>query len=387
MTEKVKSLIFCSIMFLFLLFLLAGCNRTNPTGGPFDAVATQGVQLRAEIYLYDTQPDGTTKTAANVTIQLVSPQSVTETGTTDANGYVRLVLFGYGNHRIIIPKDTAHGYTTPLEYSLDAESDDTVKTIIRSAQVISMSLDPLYVNAFGSASTIIKYDVSYKADISKMYTLSVNGLPNGATWQFTPPYVQNNGDTSVLTITTPKYLRIGKYYTYMTFTAAGDDGDGTGATYPVGDTVNGYALYQNWAFDLAGVSVTNTATVTFASNQLGRAFQLVNLTNFPTQYPLQVNVIDLNVQMMKNGIVSYFPAACSSGSVSFNVASNPAVSVAYPPASPVVIPNIYNNMSVNSTKIYIQMPCSITGYTWIHMPLEFTNSDGFDYIVNCGTNY
>jgi hypothetical protein len=378
-----------------MIFISVGCNRQSPAGAPFDAVATLGPQLKAEIYLYDTQPDNTTKTAANVQIQLVSPGNVTETGMTDANGYVRLVIYGYGNHRLIIPNDTAHGYTTPLEYSLNAVSDDTVKTIVRSTQLISMSLDPIYVNAFGSVSTSIKYDVSYKADVSKMYTLSVKGLPTGATWQFIPPYVQNNGDTSVLTITTPKYLRIGTMGTSITFTAGGDDGDGMGASFPVGDTVSGYALYQNWAFDIANVSVNNTLRVVYTTNtsasaSLGGSFQLTNLTNFPSQYPLSVNIVQGSPTYMSGGVVYDLINYCSNKAVNIYVSDAGNNATTY--LTKISLYNIYNDFVTNNGKLYIDLMtsgCNLTSnsWTWVHMQVEFTNIDGFDYVLNCGTDY
>jgi hypothetical protein len=221
-------------------------------------------------------------------------------------------------------------------------------------------------------------------------------------WQFIPPYVQNDGDTSTLTITTPKYLRIGTTGTSITFTAGGDDGDGTGASFPVGDTVNGYALYQNWAFDIAGVSVSNTVNVTYYSGYGQHCInygilRFTNLTNFSLQYPLSVNIVQGSPTYMSGGVVYDLVNYCSTKTANIYFAYSSMLGVYndtfYPLTTTyltkVALPNVYKDFIINNGWINLQLitPCGITNYTWVHMQLEFSNTDGFDYILNCGTDY
>lgn len=376
MIDKLKSLTIV-IVILFIIFLV-GCNRNNPTGVPFDATPTPYPELRAEITLLDHAVPAT-----GVLINIISPGSVTTTGTTDANGYSKITIYGYGNHRIIIPNDTAHGFTAPLEYSLNATTNNTVKLIDRGTQTISMSLNPLYANAFGVGSTIIKYTVSYNTEVTKKYTLTTHGLPAAADWEFDPPFVENDGDTSTLTITTPKYLKIGKFNTSITFTATADDG--SISNFPVGDTTNGYALYQNWGFDFVGVSITDKINFAYGSNELQRTLQLSNLTNFPLNYPLKVNVVPGSAKFLKTGTEFDLILGCAAHTGNTYIGSSP--SAVGPHTTPLIIPNVYNNLVLNGSKFALQLPCPVASPTWVHMQLQFTNDDGFNYILDCGTNY
>jgi hypothetical protein len=83
-----------ALMMIVLLTALSCGNKSIPSG-PYDATPTPEPQLRAEIYLYDTMPDNTTNTAANVLIQIVSPNNVITSETTDASGYARITFYGY----------------------------------------------------------------------------------------------------------------------------------------------------------------------------------------------------------------------------------------------------------------------------------------------------
>jgi hypothetical protein len=388
MFKKLKTL---SIIITVLIFVvLAGCNKTNPAGAPYDATPTPLPELSAEITLTDNSIP-----ASGVLIQLLSNNNITTSGTTNANGYVGLALYGYGNHRIVIPNDVAHGFTTPLDYSLDATTDQTIKTIDRGTQLISVALDPLNIDAFGAGVNNIKYDIFYKTDTQKKYTLSVKGLPATVTWQFVPPYVLNDGDTSMLTITTPKYWRLGKFYSYLTFTAFGDDGDGLGATFPAGDTISGYALYQNWAFDLSGVSVTDTVRITNIIDQasaytsysyFGKQFQGQNLSNFPTQYPLQISIVP--------GSLTYYYLGITYTTANSYIQTNPQFisNILTYTSITTTVQNL--NATINFTNIYgglIQGFLGIGIYgvsaNTMQYQLNFSNSDGFNYILNCGTNY
>ncbi len=387
MIKIIKSL--KTVAVILCVLVAVGCNKLNPAGAPYDVPPTPGTELRAEITLTDNGIP-----AQGVLIQVISSGNVTTSGTTDTLGLAKITIYGYGNHRIIIPNDTTHGFTTPIEYSLNATANISQKTIDRGTQTISMSLDPLYTNSFGSGSTNIIYNVSYKTDTPKKYTLLVNGLPTGTSWQFVPPYVQNTGDTSILTITTPKYLKIGKYYNYLTFTASGDDG--TGIPFPAGDTIAGYALYQNWGFDFIGVSVTDTANITqvftAAGVEIGRIFQFSNLQNFPTNLPLKVSVSNTETVGYVPVWNAFIPFELFSPSAkTFAVGSNFMTYPIYPPAPVMIITDIYNTFFYNSAKICVKgaypLASPYPAWVWIHMPVTFSNDDGFSYTVNCGTDY
>ena len=387
MIIKIKSLKTVAVI-LCILFAVAGCNKSNPAGAPYDIPPTPGTELRAEITLTDNHIP-----AQGVLIQVISSGNVTTSGTTDVSGLAKITIYGYGNHRIIIPNDTAHGFTTPIEYSLNATANVTQKIIDRGTQTIAMSLDPLYTNSFGSGATNIIYNVSYKTDTPKKYTLLVNGLPTGTSWQFVPPFVQNAGDTSILTITTPKYLKIGKYYNYLTFTASGDDG--TGTPFPAGDTIAGYALYQNWGFDFIGVSVSDTANITQVINgagvEIGRTFQFSNLQNFPTNIPLKVSVSNTEFQAWVPAWDATVPfdIFCRS-TMTFNVGSN-IMTYAINWPSVMIINDTYNTFFYSSAKICVKgaypLASPYPAWVWMHVPVRFSNDDGFSYTVYCGTDY
>jgi hypothetical protein len=232
-----KTYLSIALMIIVLLTVLSCGNKSIP-GGPYDATPTPAQPLHVEISLSDSGV-----AAVGVTITADSSSC-----TTNSQGYLVLMVQGFGIHKLIISPDLAHGFTNAVTYTVNVTRDWTQTIIDRGAFSTSMTLDPKSANIFTCINNTVIYHLTYNTSIQRQLNLSISGLPNSFMWQFNPPYVQNNGDTSTLTITTPKYYQQGYYYAPLTFTAWGTAGGYI--KYPVGDTGIIFQFCQQTAKEL-----------------------------------------------------------------------------------------------------------------------------------------
>jgi hypothetical protein len=353
--------------------------------------------------------------AANVymTIDAVS-------GTTNATGYLLVTLNGYGNHQLIIPNDIDHGFTNPLTYNINVTKDWAAIAIDRGKPTISMTMDPKSANIFTCIKHTIIYHLKYSTPQKKKLDLEVDGLPGAFQWQFVPPFVENDGDTSTLTITTPKYYLVGYYFAPLTFTAWGQIG--VAEKYPAGDTVNGYTLYQGWNFRLKDQNANNeipiryfvmtdipigsppfagyvNLTVSVNTNNTNVSDgAIVDHTNFPTTFPIKARIVPISnpapssvqIYMSLYGNTNnwyYLDSyAFNSSWLFINGTALGPVTTPYVPAEPT---DIYNGSIYT---IYAHMYetdrySSLTTISKVKFQMEFYNDDGFSMTVTARTDF
>jgi len=361
-----------------IILSVSSCYKRSMPSGPYDATPTPAQPLHVEISLSDSGV-----AAVGVTITADS-----SSGTTNSQGYLVLMVQGFGVHHLIISPDISHGFTNAVTFTVDVTKDWTQAIIDRGALSLGMTLDPKSANIFTCINNTIVYHLTYNTSIQRQLNLSVLGLPNSFIWQFDPPYVLNNGDTSTLTITTPKYYQQGYYYAPLTFTAWGMVGT---TKYPVGDTVNGYVLYQGWNFKLknqnsqnqmpikylnvglqslpGGTQYISTLNVSLNSNGTNNSDTIVvDHTNFPTCFPVGVSVLADTIQVYDGAWKSFYSYATHIPNANYG--------------SPMDI--------VNGTNIGFldrELDINLAPITGSQFQILFYNSDGFSMTVTATTNF
>ncbi len=399
------------ILITIVLLALSACGKRSVPFAPYDATPTPAPPLRVEITLSDSGIP-----AANVymTIDAVS-------GTTNATGYLLVTLNGYGNHQLIIPNDIDHGFTNPLTYSINVTKDWASIVIDRGKPTISMVMDPKSANIFTCIKHTIIYHLKYSTPQKKKLDLEVDGLPGAFQWQFVPPFVENDGDTSTLTITTPKYYLVGYYFAPLTFTAWGQIG--VAEKYPAGDTVNGYTLYQGWNFRLKDQNINNEIPIRYfvmtdfpmgslpyngsnigyfdltisvnTNNTNISDGAIVDHTNFPTTFPIKARILPASVPGLPLSSVQIYTSLYGNTNnwsylncfAYINGTALGTVTTPYVPAEPT---DIYNGAIYT---IYQRFYSSIWNYldsthiTKVKFQMQFYNDDGFSMTVTARTDF
>jgi hypothetical protein len=318
------------ILLTIIIISTNACVRKGLPGGPCDATPTPAPAVHVGITLLNC---GTpVATPVYMTIDAAG-------GTTNSNGYLMLMVNGFGIHHLIMPDDIANGFTSPLTYNINITKDWMPVVIDRGVFSLDMTLDPKSVNVFTCIPNTVTYHVKYITTTQRPLSLEVDGLPPSFNWKFTPSCVTNNGDTSTLTIQTPKYYQQGYYYAPLTFTAWGIT---LGYKYPVGDTINGYALYQGWNFRLKYQNFRNEIPIRYSydlsynnyfhfilclnatggvgtGGNIGTDTQIIDHTNFPDSIPVKIQIVD--VQYYQNNAWTSLTSSVTSGAINFGAAT------------------------------------------------------------------
>lgn len=226
-----------------LILLSQACGKKQVPGGPYDSTPTPGPQLWLSVNVKDVNPAGTPVAVLNLSVTAQS-LGVLKTGQTDSNGTVTLQVFGYGNHIITIPGSATFGYPSDLTYTVNISDNFTNYSIVRNNPTFSFGLEPGYNTFYTHLTTTVKYDIVYHTNTKKYCTLTLEGMNNTrVAYTLNPPFVENDGDSSVLTLITPKYFESGGYGSSVTFSVKGS------FTNQNGNIVIGRdELIQNWLF-------------------------------------------------------------------------------------------------------------------------------------------
>lgn len=302
-----KNKLFLSFLFaIVFLLIVSSCGKRSTPFAPFDSTPTPAPNLRVEISLSDSGIP-----AGNVYLNIDSIG-----GTTNSSGYIVLTVPGYGTHNLLIPNDADHGFTNPITYSVNVTKDWTTVNIDRGTPTINMVLDSKSANVFTCIENNVVYNLKYSTATKKRLDLEVKGLPSSFSWQFSPPYVENDGDTSTLIINTPKYYQVGYYSAPVTFTAYGTVGYEKIYAGIEGNTTTPYFLTQGWDFRLKYQNLKNEVpiryyheggmsgweiTLSLCKNNSDAGDTAISHINFPTQYPIKTKIINGSVEFFDDG--------------------------------------------------------------------------------------